>query len=70
MSLSHVRPCWGSQVPDAPAKREPGHARGADNASGSHQSERLSGRVEIEPGRPAVGVGEARVAVHLDPSQQ
>jgi hypothetical protein len=58
------------QVADAAAEAEPADAGGADDASGRDEADRLGGRVEIEPGRAAVGVGDPGIAVHLDRPHQ
>ena len=53
------------EVPDATAEREPAHARRADDAPGRDQAERLRRRVEVEPGRSAVGPGDPGSCIDL-----
>ena len=57
----------GGQVADAAAEGEPAHACRADDAAGRDEAEGLRRRVEVEPGRAALGAGDPRVAVDLDP---
>jgi hypothetical protein len=52
------------QVADPSAEGESAHAGGADDTSGCHKTERLRRRVELEPSRATVGVGNARVGVY------
>ncbi len=51
---------------DAAAESEAGHAGGADDPAGSDEPEGLRRRVEVEPGRAALGAGDPRVAVDVD----
>ena len=54
------------QVPDAAAQGEAADARRPHNASRSDEPVRLRCRVEVEPGRAAIGVRDPRVRVDLD----
>src|SRR5262245_63702515 len=58
------------QVADPPAEREAGDAGRADDAAGCDKPEGLSRRVEVEPRRAAVGIGDPPGTVDLDPTHK
>ena len=58
------------QVADSTAERQAHYARGADDAAGSDEPERLGRRIEVEPGRSALRVRDPPVCVHVDPAHR
>jgi hypothetical protein len=58
------------QVTYPAAEGESGHAGRADHAPRRNQTDGLRRRVEIEPGRAALGAGGPRIAVDVDPAHQ
>jgi hypothetical protein len=55
---------------DSSAEGQPGDPGRADDTAGRDEPEALGRRVEIEPGRTAIGAGGPRVAVDVDPAHQ
>jgi hypothetical protein len=58
------------EMADAAAEGEPGDARRAHHAAGGHEAGRLSGGVEVQPGRAALGCGDPPLGIHRDSTHQ
>jgi hypothetical protein len=54
------------QVANASTEAEPSYTRRNDNASGRDETEGLSRRVEIQPGRATLGTGDPHLSIHFN----
>src|SRR5215468_11988164 len=58
------------EMADSAAEGQPGDPGRADDAPRRDETEALGRRVEIEPGRAAIGAGGPGVAVDVDPAHE